>query len=522
MYRGKDDAALGQALARVGEHMRAGRWRAAAERLTELRRCHPGAPEVARLEAVATHKLGDNEGALALLDSAAAHHPNPALIQLNRGSILRSAGRADEARRAFEGAVSSDPACEPAWYNLALLEQHEADPAAALAAIEKALDLNPGRAEAWLCLGHALKALGRIDASATAYRKGLRIRPASGDLWWALANIKSVAFTDSEFQQLERITRQAAAGQRPATHFALARALEDREDYEAAFDQYRQGNALQRKRVQFDRDQRAAMAARIRDAFDAPLFERLSGAGNASEAPIFIVSMPRSGSTLVEQILSSHPQVTGASELPDLGCVAMELLADETHGKWSPARIDEVEPAQLLAAGSVYLERTARWQQTARFTDKMPGNFQLAGLIHLILPNARIIECRRDPRDVGLSCFRQLFSQGHPWAYDLEDIATQSRFYDDTMRHWQKTLPGRIHTVRYEHLVEDLEGEVRRLLEHCGLDWNAACLDFAANNRAVRTASAGQVREPLNRKGIGRWSRYRQWLGPIGALSESP
>ncbi|MBL38550.1 MAG: hypothetical protein CMP07_09080 [Xanthomonadales bacterium] len=515
------DAALAQALARVGAHMRAARWQAAADALAELRGRHPGAPEVLRLSAVAAHKLGDDERALALLESALEKHPTPALVHLNLGSILRHAGRTAEARRAFSEAVSTDPACEPAWYNLALLEQHEANPAAALAAVEKALELNPGRAEAWLCSGHALKALGRIDDSASAYRKGLQVRPASGDLWWALANIKSVAFTDAEIRQLERVAGQSTAGSRPAEHFALARALEDRGDFEAAFEQYRRGNALQRKRVEFDRAQRASMAARIRDAFDAPLLERLAGAGHASEAPIFIVGMPRSGSTLVEQIISSHPEVTGASELPDLARVAMDLLPDASPGKWSPGRIGEAKPEQLAAAAADYLERTARWQRTPRFTDKMPGNFQLAGLIHLVLPNARIIDCRRDPRDVGLSCFRQLFGQGHQWAYDLEDIATQYRFYDATMRHWHDVLPGRVLTVRYERLVDDLEGEVRRLLAHCGLEWNPACLDFASNTRAVRTASAGQVREALNRKGVGRWRHYRQWLGPIGELSDT-
>lgn len=516
---GNGDTALNQALARVGAHMRAGRWQAAADALAELQRRQPGNPEIARLSAVAAHKLGDNDRALALLDGATEHHPTPALIHLNRGSILRHTGRPGEARKAFQSAISADPAFEPAWYNLALLEQHDADPAAARAAIDKALALNSGRAESWLCLGHALKALGDLDESAAAYRKGLHIRPASGDLWWALANIKSVAFTDTEFRQLERVVEKSAGKPHPASHFALARALEDREQYDAALGQYRQGNSLQRERVVFDRAERAALSARIRNAFDNCLFERLDDAGIASRAPIFIVGMPRSGSTLVEQILSSHPDVTGASELPDLGQIALELLPGQSPGKWAPEGALDLDARRCRAAGAKYLQRTARWQQTPRFTDKMPDNFQLAGLIHIALPGACIIDCRRDPRDVAVSCFRQLFSKGHQWAYDLDDIAAQYRFYVETMRHWHEVLPDRILEVRYERLVEDLEGEVRRLLHHCGLDWDPACLDFASNPRAVRTASAGQVRQPLNRDGVERWVRYEAWLGPFADLS---
>jgi len=498
--------------------MRAGQWQAASASLAALRRRHPRDPEVRRLSGIAVHRCGDSRQAVKLLRQALARHPDKALVQTNLGSVLRQAGDPQGALEAFEAALEIAPDTEPALYNLGLLHQQQARPEQARDCFERALERNPQRADAWLCLGHARKALGDIDAAAAAYREGLKLQPASGDLWWALANIKTVAFDDHEVALMrEQAARDHA---RPGLHFALAKALEDRGEHEAAFGQLQRGNRLQRQRVQYDGVEKQRLGERIIASFDRELMQRHSGAGHPCDAPIFIVSLPRSGSTLVEQILSSHPQVTGASELPDLGQVALSALGDGAAGEWSPERVRELSCQQLRQLGADYLHRTERWRQTPHFTDKMPNNFPLAGFIGLILPNARIIDCRRDPRDTALSCYKQLFQHGQNWCYDLDEIVAHYRYYRRLMEHWHEVMPGRILEVRHERLLDDFEAEVRRILAFCGLQWDPRCLDFAANTRAVRTASAAQVRQGLSRVSVARWRVYQAWLGPILKLGD--
>lgn len=509
-----------QQLARVGACMRAGKWREAAGILKTLRGRHPREPELMRLAGVVAYKLGDNKRALDSLQSALAHHRDPALVHTNIGSVLRGAGQSGASRRHFETALEHNPDFEPAWYNLGLLHQQQARPEEARRCFENAVERRPNRVDGWLCLGHARKALGDIDEAAAAYRRGLDLQPGSGDLWWSLANIKTVAFSPEEVEKMRAAANKAdEAGQMPGVHFALAKALEDEGAYAGAFEQLRIGNSLQRRRVQYDAVAKQRLGERIRKAFDHELMSRLAGTGDDSYAPIFIVSLPRSGSTLVEQILSSHSEITGASELPDLGEVALSALADDEPGGWSPERIRDLGAGQFRELGAEYLRRTRRWQQTVHFTDKMPNNFPLVGLIGLILPGARIINVRRDPRDTGLSCYRQLFQRGHNWSYDLEEIAAHYRYYDGLMRHWHRVMSGRILEVRYESLLEDFENQVRRLLGFCGLDWEPACLDFSRNPRAVRTASAGQVRQGLNRSALERWRCYEAHLGPLLTLT---
>lgn len=509
-------------LASIGGKMRAGQWQDAADKLAALRRRYPRDPEVRRLSGIAAHRLGDNNQAVKQLGNALARHPDQALVQTNLGSVLRRSGDPEGALSAFEAALEVAPDTEPALYNLGLLHQQQARLKQARRCFERALEQNPGRLDAWLCLGHARKALGHVDGAAAAYRRGLALKPDSGDLWWALANLKTVAFSDDE---VSRMRAQAAREHtRPGLHFALVKALEDRGEHAAAFEHLRHGNQLQRQRVHYNPGAKKQLGDRVISSFNRELIDRHSMSGHPSGAPIFIVSLPRSGSTLVEQILSSHPEVTGASELPDLGQVALSVLGDEAPGAWSPERVRELSAKQLYQLGLEYLRRTERWHQTKRFTDKMPNNFPLAGFIGLILPNARIIDCRRDPRDTALSCYKQLFQHGQNWCYDLNDIAAHYRYYRRLMRHWHDVMPGRVLEVRYERLLEDFETEVQRIVAFCGLNWDARCLDFAANTRVVRTASAAQVRQGLSRGSVGRWRAYRAWLGPVlelGAEYES-
>lgn len=502
-------------LGQLGALMQSGRWADLRREIEGLRKRFPGDPELLRLAGIASHKLGETERGLRELEAAMAHHPDPATCEINLASILRRSGRPDRARERFRSALERDPRREAAWYNLGLLEQQEARAEAAADCFTRALALDDRRAASWMGLGHARKALGDVDGAAEAYRRGLDLQPRNGALWWSLANLKTCRFRNEDTKHLRELASQAPGRDDPAVHFALGKALEDQGREGEAFGAYQQGNALQRRRVSYDAEARLDLGRRIRESFDAAQLARRGQAPVGDASPIFVVSLPRSGSTLVEQIISSHPDVTGASELPDLGQVALSALGTGASGQWAPEKIRELDAAALRALGEAYMTRTRRWQQRRRFTDKQPANFALVGLIALTLPGARVINVRRDPRDIGLSCFRQLFNRGHHWSYRLEDIASHYRFYDELIRYWQESLPDLVMEVQYEQLVDQPERETRRMLDFCGLEFDPACLAFERNARAVRTASAGQVRQGLNRDSIGRWRTHADRLAPL-------
>lgn len=506
--------------------VRGRRWSEADAALARLDR--PGAPhreEVLRLRGVVAMNRGQPTAALPFFEAAIELAPRRAVLLLNRGSCLNALDQPEAAERDFRMALKIDRALQPAWYNLGRLHLARARPERAATAFRRSLELKRDHVPSLLCLGHALKALGDIDGSIAAYRRGLAAAPANGDLWWSLANVKTVRFDDEEIARLEALVASGASeADRIGMHFALATALESRARYDEAFEQFRAGNAMKRKRVAYDRGGKQVLGERIREVFSERLLERVGtvgATGEGADAPIFIVSLPRSGSTLVEQIISSHPDCNGASELPDLGIIAMDALGDGTPGGWSPERVLDLDPAALAELGQRYLDGTRRWRAGhTRFTDKMPNNFPLAGLVALILPQARIVNCLRDPVDTGLSCYRQLFARGHHWSYDLEDIAAHYRYFQALSEHWERVLPGRFLNVRYETLLDDFEAQARRVVEFCGLPWDPVCLRFHENRRAVRTASAGQVRQKLNRSAVGRWRHYERHLDPLIALTK--
>lgn len=473
--------------------------------------------ELLRLLGIARHQQGRHAEALACFERALAEQPDNALLHLNLGSTHRSLDNLQQAESAFRQAIKLNARLPAAWFNLGRLQLSLAEPESAADSFRRTLTLKPNHWQAAMCLGHALKATGDLTGSAAAYRKGLQHNPASGDLWWSLANIKTAALHDHEIQRMrEQLAKSGSANQAVGMHFALGMALEAREQYDQAFEHFRQGNQLKRRTVEYDGEAKQQQGRRIIQAFNPELLARHRGAGSDSAAPIFIVSLPRSGSTLVEQILASHPQVNGASELPELGQLALQALGDGGGINWSPEKIHDLSGAQLTELGEQYIQATRRWQADhPRFTDKMPNNFPLAGLIALILPRARIINCRRHPIDTGLSCYRQLFARGHHWSYDLNDIAAHYRYYDAVSRHWTETLPGQFLDIHYEQLLEDQRGMTARILDFCGLDWHEDCMQFFKSKRVVRTASAGQVRQQLNTGAVNRWHHYRDFIRPL-------
>ena len=382
------------------------------------------------------------------------------------------------------------------------------------------LDSHPDQPKLWMSYGHILKTVGRQDDSIAAYREAIAIQPTLGEVWWSLANLKTIRFDETDIAAMEAALGDSELSEDDRFHlqFALGKAQEDRGDAESSFGHYAEGNRIRRGlldyRVSIMRDHVDRSIALIAKDF----FEHRKQWGNVARDPIFIVGLPRAGSTLVEQILASHPDIEGTAELPDIPLIAKRLGGRQAKG---PSHYLEplaaLDATALSALGAEYLERAMAQRSTDRpmFTDKLPNNWAHVGLIHLILPNARIIDARRHPLACGFSNFKQHFARGQGFAYDLAEIGT---YYDDyvrLMRHIDGVAPGLVHRVIHEDLVDDPETEVRGLLDFLGLAFDPACLAFHENKRAVRTASSEQVRRPISRDGLEQWRAFEPWLDPL-------
>jgi tetratricopeptide (TPR) repeat protein len=388
--------------------------------------------------------------------------------------------------------------------------------------LQALLDAHRDYPEIWLIYGNLLREVGDQSGCIRAYRRALELKPGFGEAYWALANLKTVRLDEQDvrlMQQALKLSERLLDSNGTHLEFALGKALEDAGRHQQAFEHYRRGN--QRKRATFDYDSSAAtqFAQRCAATFSAEFFAERRDWGSLREDPIFIVGMPRSGSTLIEQILASHSEVEGTRELPDLPAIVRGIAAHSQPGAppeypESAATLSREEIADLATS---YLERTQayRSQDKPRFVDKMPGNFSHIGLIHLMFPRAAIIDSRRLGVACGFSCFKQLFAQGMRYSYDLRELGL---FYGDYVKHMDRVdaaLPGRVHRVHYETMVNDAEGEIRRLLEYCRLPFEPQVLRFHENPRTVQTVSSEQVRRPIFSEGLEHWRHYEAWLGPF-------
>jgi len=379
-----------------------------------------------------------------------------------------------------------------------------------------------------LWLGHALKTIGRKDEAIQSYRAAAAARPSFGDAYWSLANLKTYRFGEDEIARMRE--QEALPDTLPIDRyhlcFALGKAFEDRGDLGEAWTYYARGNALKREESRYRPEIIETNTRRQIEVCTAGFLAEREGAGDPSPDPIFIVGLPRSGSTLIEQILASHSQVEGTQELPDIQGIVVDLQGrdPDLDDPRYPASLAELSRDDLRRLGERYMASTRVYRPTGRplFIDKMPNNFRHIGLIHLILPKARIIDARREPMACCFSNLKQLFAQGQEFTYSPEDIARYYRTYLELMRHWDAVLPGRVLRVQHEDVVDDLEGQVRRILDYCGLPFEQACVDFHQNRRSVRTPSAEQVRQPIFRDSLDQWTRFEPWLGPLkAALGEA-
>ena len=473
-----------------------------------------------RMLAELAGRIGRYGDAEALLRRAVELAPGFTAARANLALVLYRQNRAPEALTLLDAVIADEPD-NPGHANLkaaALGRLGGFEDAIAL--YEKVLHDAPGQPRVWLSYGHMLKTVGRRDDGIAAYRRALALLPTLGDAWWSLANLKTVRFNDDDIAAMEAALARDDIDDEDRFHldFALGKAFEDRRDPVQSVAHYAAGNALRRTRIVYDADETRAFVDRSIALLTPDFLDARRGQGCETPDPIFVLGMPRAGSTLIEQILASHSLVEGTTELPDMPALARRIAS-------YPEGLEALTADALRDVGEDYLRRAAIQRRTDRpcFIDKLPNNWAHIALIHLALPNARIIDARRDPLDCCFSNFKQHYARGQAFSYALDDMGRYYRDYVRLMTHVDAVLPGRVHRVDHEALLENTEAEVRALLTACGLAFEPACLAFHETERAVRTASSEQVRRPINRDGVDAWRPYDQWLGPLrSALGPTP
>ena len=471
---------------------------------------------------LAADKGNDAERLLRHALKQSAHLP---LIWREMEKVLAALGRLEEADAAAHRLIKIEPDNPQSWITLASVSTRLLRNEAALEAYEQAARLQPQQAQLRMSIGHVHKTLGRRNESEAAYKAALAMDPTIAEAYWSLADLKNYSFSDAEIAAMQQLLCDDKIGRSNTAqlHFALGKAHEQRRRYAEAFDYYRRGNALRRLDAPFDIEHFERRTSRIREFFDHAFFADRIGSGDPSPAPIFIVGLPRSGSTLLEQILASHSAVEGTMELPNIIRITHQFDDMLASREGYPEQVGGAPVGLLRALGSRYLDETAPLRSgRERFTDKLPNNFSHIGLIHAILPNAAIIDARRHPMDCCFSTFKQHFAEGQTFSYDLGDLGRYYRCYLSLMDHWDAVLPGKVLRVQYEDLIRDPEANIRRLLDFCRLRFEPACLSFHQTRRSVRTASAEQVRQPLYASGVGYWRHFEQELQPLReALADS-
>lgn len=465
-----------------------------------------------RMMAELAGRLGRYRDAEALLRRALELAPGFRPARSNLATVLHRQNRSEEALVELDRLLAEEPD-NPTHANLkaaASARLGEFDEAIAL--YEAVLARASDQPKIWMSYGHVLKTVGRQVEAVDAYRRAIAIRRALGEVWWSLANLKTVRFDAADVALMERALESAELSDddRLHLHFALGKALEDRSEAEASFRHYAQGNAIRRAQLPYDPADTDEQVARAKAIYTPDFYAARQGWGCPAPDPIFILGMPRAGSTLIEQILASHSQVEGTMELPDIPALAARIGSSDQS-------VTDLSADEVRALGEEYLERTRVQRKTDRpfFIDKLPNNWAHVGLIRLVLPNAKIVDARRHPLASCFSNFKQHFARGQSFTYGLRDMGLYYLSYVQLMAHFDHVLPGFVHRVIYERLVEDTEPQVRALLNAMRLPFEESCLRFWETERAVRTASSEQVRRPINRDGLEPWKPYEPWLGAL-------
>lgn len=500
------------------DHLRSGRKDEAVEALrTALRESPDNVDAMRHLAQIYVREKERLEDAEALLRRATSLAPDYVAVWMLLGGLLHESGRHRESLDAFRRVTSIEPRNVAAWTGLGNAYSNAGEIERSREAYERAVSFDPRAPGAQMGLGHVLKTLGDQPGSLQAYRAAIAVKPDFGEVYWSMANLKVFRFEDAEVAAMEEQLHRDDLSASAEIHFrfALAKAYEDRGDYDRAWYYYYTGNQKQRQQVFHDPVAFEARHEEIIEVFDRAFLELHAGQGFESAAPIFIVGLPRSGSTLVEQILASHSQVEGTQELPTLSRLAAFIGRYRRDQKQYPNTVRDLRGREFRAYGRQYVDEASAFRTTDKphFTDKLPNNFSHVGLIHLILPNAKIINTRRHPFDNCLGAFKQLFAKGQDFTYDMTELAVYYRKYHETVQHWHRVLPGKVLDVHYEETVTNLETQVRRILAHCGLPFEEACVRFHETARPVKTASSEQVRQPIYSRALGYWRHYEKHLG---------
>lgn len=474
-----------------------------------------------RMLAELAARLGRNEEAIALLEQVLERAPGFDAARQNYAGLLNRGNRHSEALLEIDQLLGQSPD-SPALHNMrAVVLGKLGDFEDAIATYESVLARLPEQWQVWLGYGHALKTANRSADAVAAYRRAIALNPGFGGAWWSLANLKTVRFDAADIEAMRSQLARSDLDEDACLHFefALGKALEDSGDPAASFAHYTHGNALRRKQLPYDATLGRERTHRAMQTYSRDFFVARKGAGSPAQDPIFVVGMPRAGSTLIEQILASHPQVEGTMELPAIIAITRQLRQRDGNPETTSYHdvLAGLGHAELAALGGEYLRQVQVQRREGKplFIDKMPNNFAHVGLIHAILPNAKIIDARRHPLACCFSNFKQHFARGQAFSYDLADMGHYYADYVALMAHFDAVLPGRIHRIFYEDMVADTEAQVRALLAYCGLPFDAHCLRFFENDRAVRTASSEQVRRPIYREGVDQWRQFEPWLGPL-------
>ena len=504
-------------VARGANLLKEGRTDEAIEVFLAIIRENPKSVNAMRFLAMAYwHEKERMDDAEALLRRVVEMAPDFTVAWINLGMVLVERNKLLDAIDAYQHATSLAPDNPVAWgglgnaYAVANYQEKGGE------AYARAVSLSPENPTLQMGHAHILKTLGDQEGSLRAYRAAIAAKPDFGEVYWSMANLKIFRFEDAEVEAMEHQLEHGELSDETEVHFrfALGKAYEDRKDYEKAWSYYHSGNQRQRPLVTYDPVENSVHQEKIRAHFTRDFLESAEGHGYPDESPIFIVGLGRSGSTLIEQILASHSQVEGTEELSVLANLSDSISRYRPDDLRFPAILDSMRPIDWRALGLEYLEGAQRYRMTDKpiFTDKLPNNFPYIGLIHLILPNAKIINARRHPIDTCLGNYKQLFGRGQNFTYDVFELADYYKEYCLTMDHWNEVLPGKVLDVHYEETVTDLEGQVARILDHCGLPFEEQCLRFHETKRAVKTASSEQVRQPIYTGGMGTWRRYESYL----------
>jgi len=491
----------------------------AEEICDEISKQHPSNTDILRMQARIASEDGRQVIAEGLLKRIVKLSPDNYRSYAELGRFLCKRDRYPEGADALKRAVELDPSVIGSQQSLGDCLSILSRPSDALAVYDAALRLDPDYSPALVGRGHMKGVLGHLDDAIVAYESALARSPDFGVAWWCLASLKRYRFSVDQVSQMRTLVESDLndIDCKINLHFALARNSEKDEDFDCAWQQYELGNSRRRSQVSYDPVRTEASHDVIVEFFDREFFERKTPPVSDGPAPIFIVGLPRAGSTLLEQILASHSQVEGAAELPYIGVLSSALGGPSNDGKVYPEVLAEMTAEQIASFGKTYLyyAENNRPQKLPRFTDKMPSNFQYVGLIRLALPNAKIIDARRHPLDACIANYRQLFAKGKNFAYDLNECAEYYLEYVRLMDHWDEVLPGRVLTVQYEDVIDDVEGQTRRMLDFCELPWEDACLKFYESSRPVSTASMEQVRVPIYSGAVGYWKNYESHLDDL-------